>query len=91
MQILANIAGVLWVAGLVAFAALSLLAAILVLGAAVMGNRREYVFAETVEEGGTVPESNPIEEVNLGAVRSKAPTLIEPLPHHGQKPLPAGA
>ena len=90
MEILANIAGWLWVAGMVIFSTLSLLAIVLVLGAVVMGNRREFVFAETVEENGTIPESQPSPAMNPVAVRSNAPVSMEPRPH-GQKPIPAGA
>ena len=90
MQILANIAGLLWVAGVIFFGALSLLAIILVLGAVVMGNRREFVFAETVEENGTIPEIQSAETINPVAQRSPSASPIEPAPH-GHKPIPAGA
>ena len=90
MPILANIAGVLWVAGMVVFGALSLLAAVLVLGAVVMGNRREYVFADTVEENSAIPLNQASEPIVPMAGRNPAPATLEPLPH-GQKPIPAGA
>lgn len=90
MEILANLAGWFWVAGMVIFATLSLLAIVLVLGSVVMGNRREFVFSETVEANGTIPERQPSPAMNPVAVRSNASVAMEPRPH-GQKPIPAGA
>jgi len=90
MQLLATFAGLLWVGGMVVFGTLSLLAIILVLGAVVMGNRREYVFAETVDEEVSIPQNQPQVKMSPVAARSSEPVSLEHLPH-GQKPIPAGA
>ena len=90
MQILTNNADLLWVTGMTVLGALSLLFVILVLGAVVMGNRREFMFAETVKENRAIPGHQPSQPMNFVADRSSAPTQIEPSPH-AQKPIPAGS